>query len=365
MSEQRFQIGEYWLSKQQRSKNWCATWYSKAAGQTKRASLGTGDFEEAKQKLAEWIVTRAKMREEDPEGVLISTLFARYYDKHGKNIASADVTLRALNMWIEYYQSDTVADLTVERQEGFLGWMAAQGYASGYIRRTVNAGKAALNFAYKRQEIASVPFIFTVPEEHTTKDKVLTVKEVAALFNACEPGDKDFMYLILAFNTLARPSVPLDVTPAMADLRHRIIDLLPPGQKQNKKRRPKLPITNTLLPWLQWCDGDAFVNYHGKRIANNKKGFQAMCDRAKVKCTRYDIRHTMATELRRRGVSHWEAEGWLGHRIKSTSERYAVFSPGYLSEGRKAIDGFMDEVQRKVNYPLKLAVRPEKKTGSV
>lgn len=365
MSEQRFQIGEYWLSKQRRSESWCATWYDKAVGQTKRASLRTGDFEEAKQKLAEWVVTRAKMRDVAPQGALLSTLFARYYDKHGQHIASADVTLRALNKWVEYYQDATVADLTVEKQEGFLGWMAAQGYASGYIRRTVNAGKAALNFAYKRQEIASVPFIFTVPEEQAGGEKVLTVREVARLFNACKPGDKDFMYLILAFNTMARPSVPLDVTPAMVDLRHRLINLLPPGRKQNKKRRPTLPITNTLLPWVQWCDGDTFVNYHGNRIANNKKAFGAMCERAKVKCTRYDIRHTMATEMRRRGVSHWETEGWLGHRIKSTSERYAAFSPDYLSEGRKAIDAFFDEVQRKVNYPLRLAVKPESKAGGV
>src|SRR5690625_2498800 len=140
------------------------------------------------------------------------------------------------------------------------------------------------------------------------------------------------MYLIIALNTLARPSVPLEITPAMVDLRNRIIDLLPPGRKQNKKRRPKLPITNTLLPWLQWCDGETFVHYHGKRIANNKKAFAAMCERAGVQCTRYDLRHTMATEMRRRGVPHWETEGWLGHRMKSTSERYAVFSPDYMSE---------------------------------
>lgn len=305
------------------------------------------------------------MRKEAPQDVLISTLFARYYDKHGKDIPSADATLRALNKWIEHYQSATVADLTVEKQEGFLGWLAKQGYSAGYIRRIVTVGKAALNFAYKRQEIASVPFIFTVPEDQQSTDKVLTVAEIAKLFNACEPGDKDFMYLIIAFNTLARPSVPLDVTPEMVDLRHRLINLLPPGRKQNKKRRPILPVTNTLLPWLQWCDGETFVHYHEKQIANNKKAFAAMCERAKVSCTRYDIRHTMATEMRRRGVSHWETEGWLGHKIKSTSERYAMFSPDYLSEGRKAIDEFFDEVQKAVRYPLRLAVRPEQKAASV
>jgi integrase len=361
MSEERFQIGEYWLSKREGSQRWCATWFDEKARQTRRTSLGTSNFEEARIRLAEWAVTRTRLQKELPQEILLSTLFARYYAKYGKRLSSADVTLRALNMWVDYYQSATVADLTVERQEDFLDWMAAKSYTPGYIRRTISAGKAALNYAYKRQEIASVPYIMTVPEEQAETYKVLTQRQVAALFNACEPGDKDFMYLILAFNTLARPSVPLDVTPVMVDLRHRIINLLPPGRKQDpRKRRPKLPITDTLLPWLQSCDGETFVNYYGNRIANNKKSFQALCKRAKVKCTRYDLRHTMATELRRRGVPYWETEGWLGHRIKSTSERYAVFSPDYLAEGRKAIDAYFDELQKKVNYPLRMAVRQEK-----
>ncbi|HBT67099.1 MAG TPA: hypothetical protein DEB63_01295 [Agrobacterium sp.] len=54
------------------------------------------------------------------------------------------------------------------------------------------------------------------------------------------------------------------------------------------------------------------------------------------------LRHTMATELRRRGVSAWEIEGLLGHRRPSTTEKYAHYAPDYLSAGRMAIDAYFE-----------------------
>lgn len=300
------------------------------------------------------------MRQESPQDVLLSTLFARYYQGHAKDIASADTTLRSLNTWIEFYGAAAVSDLTVPRQEEFIAWLRARGLKDGYIKRMITAGKAALNYAYKRQEIAAVPYIFTVPDSEPA-ERVLSLKEMAALFNATKPGTKDFMYLIIAFNTLARPAAVLDLAPRQVNLKDRLVDLLVPGTKQTKKRRPILPITNTLLPWLQTASGENFVNYHGKQIASNKKAFAGLVTAAKIKTgdvTRNTIRHSVATEMRRRGVDVWEIEGWLGHRLPSTSERYAKYSADYLSDGRKAIDAMFDDLQPLVKYPLRFSCVP-------
>ena len=54
------------------------------------------------------------------------------------------------------------------------------------------------------------------------------------------------------------------------------------------------------------------------------------------------IRHTMATELRRAGVPLWDVEGMMGHKMPSTSERYAHYAPGYLSSAVNAIDDYFD-----------------------
>ena len=48
----------------------------------------------------------------------------------------------------------------------------------------------------------------------------------------------------------------------------------------------------------------------------------------------YTIRHTMATELRKRGVPPWEVSGMLGHRSEhKTTEIYAHYAPDYLGDG--------------------------------
>lgn len=358
MRDQRFQIGEYWLS--QRGKIYYATRFNPKTRQTDRTSLRCTDFEEAKEKLAAYVTLFGTMKKESKDDVPISKLFARYYEHHAKAIRSADVTLRALNKWIDYYNDATVAELTPERQRGFIADLRSHNLSDGYIKRTITAGKAALNYAYKNQEIDSVPYIMSVPDSEPA-DRVITMRETAKLFNAVKPGDKDFMYLMIAYNTLARPEAILDLAPSQIDLNDRLINLLVPGTKQTKKRRPTLPITNTLLPWLQACDGETFVNYHGRKIANNKKAFGKLCERAHVRgITRKTIRHTMATEMRRRGVDIWEVEGWLGHRLPSTSERYAKYAPDYLSQGTKAIDDYFNELQKLVSYPIKIAVYEQK-----
>ncbi|WP_281641260.1 hypothetical protein, partial [Acetobacter orientalis] len=57
--QERFQIGEYWLSQVKPASIWHITWYDKAARQTRRKSLGISDFEAAKTKLAQWVLTLA------------------------------------------------------------------------------------------------------------------------------------------------------------------------------------------------------------------------------------------------------------------------------------------------------------------
>ena len=49
----------------------------------------------------------------------------------------------------------------------------------------------------------------------------------------------------------------------------------------------------------------------------------------------------MATTLRASGVPHWEVEGILGHKMPTTSERYAKYDPNYLGMASKAIDEYM------------------------
>ena len=61
--------------------------------------------------------------------------------------------------------------------------------------------------------------------------------------------------------------------------------------------------------------------------------------------TVYTVRHTVATEMRRRGVPMWEAAGMLGHSTGyRTTERYAKYGPDHLSEAIRAIDGYFADL---------------------
>ena len=62
-TKHRFQIGEWWLSQRSGSPAWYATFYDQAAKRTRRVSLGTDDFEQARQRLLERYLEEAPAAE--------------------------------------------------------------------------------------------------------------------------------------------------------------------------------------------------------------------------------------------------------------------------------------------------------------
>ena len=186
------------------------------------------------------------------------------------------------------------------------------------------------------------------------RERVLTLQEAADLFNAVE-SEHMLMYLMLAFNTMARPEAIFELKKFQIDFDKRLIMLNPPGREQTKKIRPTLPITNTLLPWLKKAKGDYIVHWKGKPIKSVRRAFQLTRDRAGLSADviPYTIRHTMATELRQREVQVYELAGFLGHSSgKGSTDRYAKFAPDYMSKARQAIDEYFIELQPLVERTL-------------
>ena len=221
-----------------------------------------------------------------------------------------------------------------------------EGASEATISREMSVLRASLNRAYKRHVLKTVPYIVDVEDRSPQREqRRLTIKEMAAYLNGIETYHF-WMFALLSINTLARPDAIRGLTMRQVDFEDRLINLNPPGRKQTKKRRPIVPITNALLPWLEAHKGNDLVTYKGERVASIKKAHKETCRRAKIAgATPYTIRYTMAAELRRRGVPPWEVEGMLGHRMaKSTTERYAVFDPEYLGKARAAIDAYMVEL---------------------
>jgi len=348
------QIGDHWLSQRPNSPVWCRTWFDPDARQTRRASLGTTDFREAELGLAKWVTENQSLRDERPEDMPLETTLVRYFEKQAKGSASETQVRIALRFWSEHFAGKVISELTPERIEAFIDWLQEKGHSNGYINRTLAAGRAALNRAVKRQEVRTAPFIPAL-EPGEPRDIRLSMNEAAALFDACQEPHI-LMFLMLAFNTLSRPVALLELDKDQVDFENRLIELNPQGRKQTKKYRPTVPITDTLLPWLEKAEQGPLVAYWRRPIKSVRRGFNAVRDEAGLskEVSPYAIRHTMAIELRKRGVPPWEVQGILGHKQGGyrTTEIYAKYDPDYLSKSAEAIDDYMKEISQRVKRPL-------------
>jgi integrase len=279
----------------------------------------------------------------------------RYLVRHGTTIPSKDTAKRAVALWKAYWGDQMVSDLTVDAQEAFVAWLRVQmtksgPYSEGYVRRILGVGKAALNRAFKRQEIAEVPWIelpaIGEPYPHTA-----TLDQLAAFLNAIPLTSNLWPYCMIRLNTGCRDDAARGLQPFQVDFVSGIVRLNPPGRVQTKKYRPDVPLTDCLRDQLSSVAAKGhYVHWYGKPVKSVRRGW-GVARRAAELPTWFIpkiLRHTVATELRRRGVPPWEVSGLLGHRKAGTSEIYAKFDPHYLGSARLALDAMLGELARKV-----------------
>lgn len=346
MQERIGEIGDFWLSKRPGSDQWCRTWYDSATRQTKRASLGTTDLQEGKLKLFEWFSKYGKLGLQEAQEALLEVVLVRYWQQHGQNLASKEMTLIALGYWSDFFPGATVAEVTPARQREFIEWLRKGNRSDGYIKRILTVGKSALNRAYREGEITTVPYV--IPgEDGPAKDRVLTQAESAALWLAAEQPHERMM-LALLYGTLARPEAALELSRDQVDFERWLLAQNPPGRKQTRKYRPTVPVPHSLRAALQGAPEGRLVQWRGQGIDSFKTAFRRMRERAELgkDVVAKTIRHTMATELRAAAVPEAEIQGFMGHRAFSgKTEVYAKYRPDYLGEATAAIDGYLGRVR--------------------
>jgi integrase len=349
MQERPGQIGDYWLSKRPGSEQWCRTWYDTRTRQTRRASLGTVDFQQGKLKLWEWFAEFGRLGKQAPTETPLAQVLVRYWEQHAKTLASAEMIKVSLRYWTEHFGAAMVSEITKHRQREFVKWLHASGKkprSDGYIKRILTDGKSALNWAWKEGEIESVPFILPGVDS-PARERVLTVEESSALWSAAR-RPHEVMMLALLYCTLARPEAALELRREFVDFDRRLLNQNPPGRRQTKKHRPTVPVCATLLTTLQGAPEGPLVTWRGQPIASFKTAWRKLRKDAGLgqDVVPKTIRHTMATELRAAGVPEAEIQGFLGHRaFGGKTEVYAKYRPDYLGEATAAIDAYVGRVR--------------------
>jgi len=352
-ANREFQLGEFWLSQRSGSDAWYRTWFDNATRQTKRVSLRTTDFEEAKQRLTDWFVLNHTKQGEDVGDASLAEIFARYYEHYGSKLRSSGNVQRYLNYWLDFHGSATVAQAAaLPRQQQFQMFLRDErNLAPNTIRQILIVGKGAMNWSWKRGEISSVPYIELVKvPTPPPKGRPLDVKEVAKLIEASDYHLQTFIVMMAA--TTARTSAVLELTFDNIDFEHELITLNPKGREQTLKYRPTVKMPPSLKPWLLEQQGASpcgrVIHFGNVPVKSIRTAWRTV--RADLKMDDavqpYGLRHTMARWLRKSSVPAWEVAAQLGHKMPdvSTTEIYAPFDPSYLFKATAAIDAFLQEV---------------------
>ncbi len=345
--DQPGRIGDYWLSRRPNSGQWCRTWFDPATRQTRRASLGTDDLDAAKIALAQWFTLNVTLRQQHPRDVPLASVFARYFQHHGKDVRSAGINRRNLYLMLTALpEGITVGDLTLESQQRVSAVLHGT-HAPGTVKRCFAIARAAVNWAWKNGELdRPVPFLSVA--EGAGRERILSIEELARLWSTDMPGHVR-VYLAILIGTAARPEAVLELNRFQCDLDRGTINLNPPGRVQTKKRRPHLPMALWLRPWIEAAEGP-LVAYRGKPVRKIAGAFQSLRDAAGFgrDVTSYTIRHTIATEMAARGVPELEIAAIMGHRMPNsrTTGRYLHVAPERFASARKALDDIANAIGR-------------------
>lgn len=216
---------------------------------------------------------------------------------------------------------------------------------------------AAINHAVRKKRVpkAEQPFI-QLPGTSPPRDRWLTPEEAGRLVDAAREEvnphqpkgtlPRVFRFVLLALGTASRKSALLEAKRAQVQLEGNLIELNPAGRAQTNKRRPRVPISDWLRPYIDDImaqipdDPEAYLLDHAGSI---RTAFENAVSRAGLgrEVTPHVLRHTKATWMAQAGVSMFDIAGVLGDSVETVTKTYAHHHPDYL---RGAINAGMPKL---------------------
>jgi integrase len=331
-----------------RSKNYAVEFRDKAKGFTTRASLGTDDPGLASKLYAEWCLKNVTAEKVPTTEVYVEGLMAQFYTQEAKYFPSKYSYKSALAYCSEHLSGVTLKAFGKRRQEEFVATLRKDGLTDGTIGRIMGAIGRAVKRSYEYGEIAEKPYILAIQSKNP-RTRILSDDEAREILKHANTVN-DKRYLLLAFNTGARPQAIIDLTKAQFDFKRNLLDLNPPGRKQNpKKYRPTIPLSKTLSTYCQdFKEGPIFVVQKDQvKLTSSRYIAERLEPNFPEGCTLYTIRHTVATELRTKGVPESEISALLGHQPPGVSRvtlDYAKYRPEFMRKAADAIDEYWQRI---------------------
>lgn len=436
-----FELGEYWIDRVDGSTNLYRFWYDRKRGDIRRRSLKTSDLGAAKLKLATIVGTGKKDDTRSSDDVMLVAALTHYFTTHSDRLPSAKAARRAGKLIMDFMTGPAgfkanvkVAVFTKAMQQAFCEWSTTEhGHSVKYMSRNLSVVSAAFQHAASDVltkgpdgELREVRLLSAAPEvyyepkwiskvtdlpEGGPREYVPTYEDLASLLDY-PAGEMVQRYDILALNTWARPEAILDLRLAkQVHFEHGLVELNPPGRRQNKKRRPLIRLTQNLRAWLEaWGDDaplcrpvldekgrivewepiagikaqfmrrtfawmlgrsglteEAIKDLEREKRQGRPEAFWRAIEAAEAagirRITQVTYRHFMATRIRgleEIKVDREQREMWLGHVEGDTTSWYESHDPEYLracADGTDLIISKLDAFTRRPLVPASLKAR--------
>lgn len=379
-------VGDYWLDKRRdgiSAEVWQIARYAEKSRSVVYRSTRKRSLEDAKAVIHAYVETeRAKRPQRAEDAEVLPHLFL-YWREHGAKTTKPGVIAGSLRAFIGFLMQDEVgvrvrfSDLNPMVFKRFVTWrmqphafeviwekkrfpVDSQGVKGESVQRNLDDVRAALNHAAGNARVPYSPKVPSVPTElrSPARDVRVSLAALGAMIGFASQNDKpetnedenrDFRrWLWLMIATAARPEAALKFDPAL-QWSGDVLDLHPPGAKRTKKRNPVVPVVDPFAPILKaWAD-DRSASPKETATKSRRTAWRTMRRALELPANVIPktIRHTIATELRRRGVHKEDIGGLLGHIVlNKTSEVYAKYDPTYLAEAKAALTSIFEEVQR-------------------
>ena len=301
MARPRLKAPRFRLKYRQRRGVWTVYWTED--GQTKSQSTGCRSREDAEEFLAGFIASWSAP--EEPVDKTVAAVIDGYLEDRKGQIASYDRRVELANnlkarlgwMKVDAIRPSTSRVYTDRHRQ--------DGLSDGTIRLELGALRAALRWAVAEQWIGKAPVI-RVPPSPPPRDRWLTREEADRLVAACRSHHVK-LFVLLALHTAARKSAILELRWPQVSFIRRQIDFNPPARVQTTKKRPVVPINDTLFEVLteafELRQTDHVVEWNGNPAGNIKKAFERTAKRAGlVGVTPHVLRHTAASWMAMAGV---------------------------------------------------------------
>lgn len=383
-------VGEYWLDKRRDGRSpkiWQIARYDPAARSDVYRSTKCEALDDAVDAIHAFVQKkRAKGPQQVDEAMVIPQLIL-FYDEHGQHARKPGTIASSLRTFIGFLMQDEVgagmriSQITPNVITRFVAWRLgphsysvpwrgkdydhkSEGVRGESVQRNIEDLRAALNHAVSNGRIPYVPKIPSVPDDKRSppRDVVLSIEEMGAILGFMSMEKPIWRWVVLMMATGSRPDACLAFNPAN-QWRGAIIDMHPAGWPRTKKRNPQIPAIPALVPVLKDWKSDPHRIVRSRRTAWRMMRNALGLPEHIVPKT---IRHSVATQLRTRGVPQEQISELLGHAYgHRTTGVYAKYDPEYLRVAMEKLADLFSEVSAAADRWIADHMRTKEGNGPV